>query len=1046
MMKTRRTGTLSPKKDTGGTMRRGVLALVVLLLACMLMAGAVSAEESGNVAKIGDTEYATLYDAFNATVAGQETVITLLRDATGGGAVLKSGNNTVLDLNGHTFTIGNPTVGSQGTETNGFQLLKDSDITIKNGKITSSAAKILIQNYANLTLDNVELDGSQLNTATPYTLSNNFGNIVLKGKTKITAKSGGVALDVYYWRTSTYQSGLSVTISDSSVSIEGKVTYMCGDAKSPYNPCKEGEVQSNHVDKAIFCIPVGYPLNDFETCENVSKIGYYWKELGSNSNLMQFTLGNPFGSGNLPSGLNGNLSVSADGTKATLLRDVTTTETITVDKKVTLDLNGHTITNTAKHALNVNGANADLTLVSNTAATVKGKNTGIDSVYGAVNVQQGKLTIGPNVKIEGSYAGVQVCGSDTDAASHSTVLIQKGATVQGKRYGVIVSGSNYKSNKGYGAVLDVSGTINGGAGDNSGGTVGIFISGYLTTTTGTNLPQVIIREGAVLTGAHGSKGDVGSDDAQAIAGNGYAKIIIYGGTFSGDEALGVKSGEWEIHGGTFTASGAYHDPAVTQGSGTDATGAAVSVTTTYTGPIFLTINGGTFTSTQGDALYLGKIANKEANVKLLKILGGTFTGASGKDGLKVVKDNNVDPFTNTAVKQITGGKYSTAPASAYLPAGYTSTRDGTYYVVAKVVPKPVATVEKSATGTVTKIDASAAVGTTIVAPTAQTGASSIELKLKAGGKETGDTIELTPVSGETLDVTEQGVVSGSIAAAVIKPQEIVNPNGQKTKLELTTTDIEKVFGGSYTLEITNEPKVSDMGSTTPENIVAGISVKLSGFDLRSAKLVFENINAGSKIPQLWHADAGTHSRVPSTYSGNQVTSTVSDFSSYYVTLTAAATSSGGGNMNNAFRVLFDTQGGSYVSPATSLSYGDKIIQPPAPTKDGYTFGGWYKNSACTQEWSFSDSIPGDMTLYAKWTSAAGTQAETTATTAATATATMKATTSPVSTQSQSTSATTTAPVSTTAAGSQPTLTQAPAPVFGALLGLLAAGVLLRRRD
>ncbi|MCZ0860665.1 hypothetical protein O0S10_05395, partial [Methanocorpusculum sp. MG] len=92
--------------------------------------------------------------------------------------------------------------------------------------------------------------------------------------------------------------------------------------------------------------------------------------------------------------------------------------------------------------------------------------------------------------------------------------------------------------------------------------------------------------------------------------------------------------------------------------------------------------------------------------------------------------------------------------------------------------------------------------------------------------------------------------------------------------------------------------------------------------------------------------------------------------------------------------------------------------------------------------SFSDSIPGDMTLYAKWTSSG-----TAATATQTAQTTAKATTAPASTQAQSgTTATTAAPVATTAAGAQPTLTQAPAPVLGGLLGLLAAGILLRRKN
>ena len=151
-------------------------------------------------------------------------------------------------------------------------------------------------------------------------------------------------------------------------------------------------------------------------------------------------------------------------------------------------------------------------------------------------------------------------------------------------------------------------------------------------------------------------------------------------------------------------------------------------------------------------------------------------------------------------------------------------------------------------------------------------------------------------------------------------------------------------------------------------------------------------------------------------------------------------------MNNAYRVLFETNGGSFIRPATDLSAGDKITAPANPVKDGYTFAGWYKDAACTQGWSFSDAIDGDMTLYAKWTGGSAAQQTTTETAAPTAQPTTKQTTAPVQTQSQGTSATTAAPVATTAAGGQPTLTQAPAPVLGALLGLLAAGVLLRRRE
>ena len=107
---------------------------------------------------------------------------------------------------------------------------------------------------------------------------------------------------------------------------------------------------------------------------------------------------------------------------------------------------------------------------------------------------------------------------------------------------------------------------------------------------------------------------------------------------------------------------------------------------------------------------------------------------------------------------------------------------------------------------------------------------------------------------------------------------------------------------------------------------------------------------------------------------------------------------GGGNMDNAFRVLFETNGGSSVPPITGLSYGDTITAPPAPTKDGFTFAGWYTREDLTTEWNFADSITGDMTLYAKWTPL---QVTPTATVTVPVTATVTATASaPVVTASQ----------------------------------------------
>lgn len=174
------------------------------------------------VAMIDGTPYLTLQDAVDAVEPGEKTTITLRKNASGDGVVVPSGSNIVFDLKTFTYDIDGTTVGSPNTQTNGFQLLGNSTITFKNGTITSSKAKILIQNYSDLTLDHVKLDGTNLG-ATNYTLSNNFGEVKIADST-IIAPAGGYAFDVYYWPAGGYGGGVSVTVEGDSY-IDGKIQY-----------------------------------------------------------------------------------------------------------------------------------------------------------------------------------------------------------------------------------------------------------------------------------------------------------------------------------------------------------------------------------------------------------------------------------------------------------------------------------------------------------------------------------------------------------------------------------------------------------------------------------------------------------------------------------------------------------------------------------------------------------------------------------------------------------------------------------------------------
>lgn len=69
--------------------------------------------------------------------------------------------------------------------------------------------------------------------------------------------------------------------------------------------------------------------------------------------------------------------------------------------------------------------------------------------------------------------------------------------------------------------------------------------------------------------------------------------------------------------------------------------------------------------------------------------------------------------------------------------------------------------------------------------------------------------------------------------------------------------------------------------------------------------------------------------------------------------------------SQAHRVKFDAQGGSSVNGQTPAS-GSTVTKPTDPTREGYTFAGWYTDEACTEAYDFSVAVTADMTLYAKW--------------------------------------------------------------------------------
>ena len=69
---------------------------------------------------------------------------------------------------------------------------------------------------------------------------------------------------------------------------------------------------------------------------------------------------------------------------------------------------------------------------------------------------------------------------------------------------------------------------------------------------------------------------------------------------------------------------------------------------------------------------------------------------------------------------------------------------------------------------------------------------------------------------------------------------------------------------------------------------------------------------------------------------------------------------------NKYTVTFDTKGGNTIAPVT-VKEGEKVSEPtPAPTKEGFTFDGWYQDVTLNTKFDFNTSVVSNLTLYAKW--------------------------------------------------------------------------------
>ena len=101
------------------------------------------------------------------------------------------------------------------------------------------------------------------------------------------------------------------------------------------------------------------------------------------------------------------------------------------------------------------------------------------------------------------------------------------------------------------------------------------------------------------------------------------------------------------------------------------------------------------------------------------------------------------------------------------------------------------------------------------------------------------------------------------------------------------------------------------------------------------------------------------------YNEGEVTSTVEVSKGYswgaYVTVDL-------GKANGTpvvYTITFNSNDGTSVA-SQNVNAGEKLTEPSTPTKEGFTFDGWYEDSTFSKKFDFNTPITDNMTLYAKW--------------------------------------------------------------------------------
>ena len=640
------------------------------------------------VAKIGDTEYPTLADAFAATDKTGDTVIELLDDINmtgkswtpvsvdgyhGQGVITLNGNGkTITGLSAPLFAGG--FAGKSGIVIKDLTIA-DADINDTTNDQGIGAFINCVDSMTRIELDNCHLKNSKIVSTggarvggligwtsgynnqndgpvdTKVTLTNcSVENVTIEAKGSVGGLIGHAGANP-----ATYHTITGCTVKDSTLKCtETGKSWRVGDLVGTANV---GQVTVDAATSAS---------QNFLTQENASTQKpedsiFGRKEVGkaglviidnkvvaagtdygdgdivnknANEVLVEVSKGHwvkpkedtvaMIGAKEYPT-LTAAINEANTGDTVKLVNNVTENVTIPAAKTITLDLNGMTLTNVDDHTILNNG---NLTIMGT------GRVDNISHAKGAL-YNKGTVVINGGTfdrsRENGMNKGESGQNSWYTIKNVGTMTINDGATVQ-------TAGNNAALGKFSSLVSN-----------------GYFNANDYNTNKGLDQPILTIDGGTFRGGLNTIK----NDDR--------AKLTINGGTFSNYyQAVVQNHNIAEITGGTFTAASDANTE--TYGIYNCGCGAGIDLGT-------LTVSGGTFT---GATYAVAEVSSQNA---IVNISGGQFAGTKAA----IIKSS-----TSNATIAISGGKFSSDPSAYVVGNGNTNIvkRDGsegayTYTVLAK---------------------------------------------------------------------------------------------------------------------------------------------------------------------------------------------------------------------------------------------------------------------------------------------------------------------------------------------------------------------------